>query len=361
MEKKRKLGAFGRQIEESIRNIQIMAYDAGYEAGYERKGMSGGGPIKCEDVVKTATVSDEARLDKAELDEKSERFVSESAGEQKQDAIAIIEQGENAAEQLPKGDRPVRMIGTVYWIVLILLPVALCAAGLLLKANDAVIVLLTVIGAAVGVLILENGFKKASADFAHFRDADRSERVLQPSKESIKTENMSGQKQELGKKKADVSPHVLQTPQELVKSANTIAKDQFFGKRETDVPPRSIPESLETYLQELLDYVEAYEESLCAGHDVTTDQKFGEWVQRYLVLCRTQNNPQMMRMAGELISRLASMKILVYAEVELNEDGKPDVPDQEYLADARSGKEYTEVTRPAVYTKNGLLARGEIR
>ncbi len=107
----------------------------------------------------------------------------------------------------------------------------------------------------------------------------------------------------------------------------------------------------------------AYEKRMADRHDIERDKNFGEWIQKFLMYAaNNEQDRKLQNMRDELISHLALMKIHVYDEVQLREDGKPDIPIQDYLYDKRVGKddEYSKVSRPAVYSDRAILARGEI-
>lgn len=109
--------------------------------------------------------------------------------------------------------------------------------------------------------------------------------------------------------------------------------------------------------------VSAYEMKMNEKHDIALDKAFGEWVQNFLIYADSHPDDRKLGlMRDELITRLARMKIHVYDEVKLREDGKPDVPIQDYLIDSREREEdnYEKVIRPAVYSDQSILARGEI-
>lgn len=116
-------------------------------------------------------------------------------------------------------------------------------------------------------------------------------------------------------------------------------------------------------LEKICSEISAYEEKNNSKADVEINQEFGEWVQKFLLFA--DSNPddrKLQNIRSALISCLASMNISVYDEVQLRDDGTPDVPIQDYLYDKRENSEtdYKKVTRPAVYSKRALLARGEI-
>lgn len=104
-----------------------------------------------------------------------------------------------------------------------------------------------------------------------------------------------------------------------------------------------------------------YETKANEKHDIAVDKAFGEWVQNFLVYADSNpDNRKLQLMRDELINRLARMKIHVYDEVVLDENGRPDIPIQDYLIDSREGEDYQKVLRPAVYSDRSILARGEI-
>lgn len=115
-------------------------------------------------------------------------------------------------------------------------------------------------------------------------------------------------------------------------------------------------------LEALAQSINAYEKASSEIVDVGVDRGFGEWVQQFLMYCeKNGDDPQLQMLRNVLISRLACMKIKVFDALELNEEGKPDVPLQDYLMDRRQTEAYSEVTVPAVYSDKALLARGEVR
>ncbi|HHW00202.1 MAG TPA: hypothetical protein GXX36_11670 [Clostridiaceae bacterium] len=125
--------------------------------------------------------------------------------------------------------------------------------------------------------------------------------------------------------------------------------------------------------QELSEQVQKKIDSLCIEiaelehrlediHDVALDKAFGRWVQNFLMYAKChQEDRKLQNLRDDLINHLANMHIHVYDEVYLNDDGLPDVPIQDFLFDGREGDEYTQVTRPAVYSDKSILARGEIK
>lgn len=116
-------------------------------------------------------------------------------------------------------------------------------------------------------------------------------------------------------------------------------------------------------LQKVCSEISAYEEKNNKKHDIEIDKEFGEWVQQFLMYTEdNQDDRKLQNIRNVLIHCLSSMNIHVYDEVQLREDGKPDVPIQDYLYDKRENHEaeYKEVSRPAVYSDCALLARGEI-
>lgn len=114
-------------------------------------------------------------------------------------------------------------------------------------------------------------------------------------------------------------------------------------------------------LQKLVDHAYAFEQSVSEAHDVTLDRKFGEWAQSFLVHTAHSEDRSLLRLRDELLNRLACMKIHVYDELTLNEDGEPDVPYPDYLIDAREDGRYHELVRPLLYSDKGILARGKVR
>lgn len=104
-----------------------------------------------------------------------------------------------------------------------------------------------------------------------------------------------------------------------------------------------------------------YEKKVKDVHDIAVDKAFGEWVQNFLIYADAHPDDRKLQLLrDELINRLASMRIRVYDELRLNDEGKPDVPIQDYLIDSRKSDDYERVTRPAVYSNRAILARGEV-
>ncbi len=112
--------------------------------------------------------------------------------------------------------------------------------------------------------------------------------------------------------------------------------------------------------EQLKQDVQEKQKSNSMGYDITVDTKFGEWAQRFLIIANKSEDRAIANLGDELVTRLATMKIIVYDEPLLNSQGKPDVPFDDYLMDESSGEEYKEVVKPAIYSKSSLLARGEI-
>ena len=104
-----------------------------------------------------------------------------------------------------------------------------------------------------------------------------------------------------------------------------------------------------------------YEKKVSETHDIAVDKAFGEWAQSFLMYADSHPEDRKLQlMRDELVNRLARMRIHVYDEVTLNEEGKPDVPIQDYLIDSRESEQYKKVLRPAIYSDRSILARGEI-
>ncbi len=116
-------------------------------------------------------------------------------------------------------------------------------------------------------------------------------------------------------------------------------------------------------LEGLCSEISAYEEKNSKKSDVEINQEFGEWVQKFLIYADTNKaDRKLYNLRIALINCLSSMNIHVYDQVQLKEDGTPDVPIRDYLYDKRKNNEteYMEVSRPAIYSNRALLARGEI-
>ena len=112
----------------------------------------------------------------------------------------------------------------------------------------------------------------------------------------------------------------------------------------------------------LIDHLRSVEEEGKRGHDVTKDQAFGQWIQKFYVYAvRHGEERSIQAMKEELTDLLASMGITVYDEIILNEMGLPDLPDENYYIDEREGENFTRVKRPVVYSRNRLLAQGTLK
>ena len=113
---------------------------------------------------------------------------------------------------------------------------------------------------------------------------------------------------------------------------------------------------------QLCQQISDFEDTARARHDIALDRKFGEWAQRLLIHCdKHPDDRNLQRLRNELIAVLAGMRIHVYDCVVLKEDGTPDVPLPDYLIDnSPDRKTYTRVSRPAIYSDETVLARGEI-
>lgn len=114
-------------------------------------------------------------------------------------------------------------------------------------------------------------------------------------------------------------------------------------------------------MQRILEFVDRHEAERDRGYDVTMDRRFGEWVQSFLKNTRDCEDRALARMRDNLLDRLELMKINVYDELKFNAAGKPDVPFEDYLIDAREGERYTELVQPAIYSDRCLLARGKVK
>ena len=121
-----------------------------------------------------------------------------------------------------------------------------------------------------------------------------------------------------------------------------------------------IRQKVSRLVNKLMNFVEKHEHDISEGYDVTLDRVFGKWVQRFLVYADSTEDRRLLRLRDDLVTLLGSMKIQVYDQLELDEEGKPAVPHTDYLLDNRSGEEYHEVKIPAIYSSRSLLAQGEI-
>lgn len=126
---------------------------------------------------------------------------------------------------------------------------------------------------------------------------------------------------------------------------------------------------LSRYAQEierLCQEISAFEIRSKRNYNVATDIYFGEWLQRFFIFAaKNPNDRKIQRLHDDLFAVLAPMGIKVYDDAALKEgrlkaDGTPDVPVQEYLIDNRQGTNYNRVSRPAIYSDEQVLARGEI-
>ena len=114
-------------------------------------------------------------------------------------------------------------------------------------------------------------------------------------------------------------------------------------------------------IEKLSEEISDFENAANARHDIAKDRKFGDWVQRFLIFAdKHPEDRAIQKLRDNLVEVLATMRIYVYDSVELKEDGTPDVPRADYLIDNSKDKKYTYVSRPAVYSDELSLARGEI-
>lgn len=125
----------------------------------------------------------------------------------------------------------------------------------------------------------------------------------------------------------------------------------------------------EQEIERLCQEISAFErdwDSAKNRYNVATDRSFGEWLQRFLIFAeKNSNDRKIQRLHDDLFAVLAPMGIKVYDDAALKEkrlkaDGTPDVPVKEYLIDNRQGTSYNRVSRPAIYSDEQILARGEI-
>lgn len=98
------------------------------------------------------------------------------------------------------------------------------------------------------------------------------------------------------------------------------------------------------------------------GHDIATDTDFAEWVQKIVSVVQYVEDKQFkILVKGELLSKLAGMGIAVLEEADVSENGEIITPMPNMFVVKKLGRNpKPEVTLPAVYTKNSILARGEI-
>ena len=119
-------------------------------------------------------------------------------------------------------------------------------------------------------------------------------------------------------------------------------------------------------IEKLSEEISAFENAANARHDIAKDRKFGDWIQRFLIFVDKHSEDRaIQKLRDNLVEVLATMRIYVYDNVKLQEEGTPDVYrddyfHEDYLIDNRTGKTYTRVSRPAVYSNETFLARGEI-
>ena len=119
-------------------------------------------------------------------------------------------------------------------------------------------------------------------------------------------------------------------------------------------------------IEKLSEEISDFENAANARHDIAKDRKFGDWVQRFLIFADKHSEDRaIQKLRDNLVEVLATMRIYVYDNVKLQEEGTPDVYRddyfrEDYLIDNRTGKTYTRVSRPAVYSNETFLARGEI-
>lgn len=114
--------------------------------------------------------------------------------------------------------------------------------------------------------------------------------------------------------------------------------------------------------EELFAWLAKKEQNDRQGYDITRDRQFGQWVQKFVDhVNRHEDNPSLQALKQELTSKLEIMGITVYDQLEADGSGHLLLPDTDFFRDARLGEQYTAVTRAIVYSRRGLLARGEIR
>lgn len=95
---------------------------------------------------------------------------------------------------------------------------------------------------------------------------------------------------------------------------------------------------------------------------IDLNQNFGEWAQRFIMYAYASSDKRLQRICDAFVNQLETMGITVYDELVLNSEGKPDVPSpfRDYLFDARQGKDFTKVERPAIYSDRQVLAKGKV-
>lgn len=118
----------------------------------------------------------------------------------------------------------------------------------------------------------------------------------------------------------------------------------------------------EKMLKAEVDYLREIEAEVQKGHDVTGNERFGQWVQKFVVYVgRHEEDRNIQMLNNELRNVLDSMGIAVYDELLLDEAGVPLLPHQTYYTDEREGEAFTRVKRPVVYSERKLLAKGTLK
>ena len=92
-------------------------------------------------------------------------------------------------------------------------------------------------------------------------------------------------------------------------------------------------------------------------------QSFGEWAQRFIIYADSQpDNRKIQRMRDDFIAELQLMGVIVYDELDLDAEGKPNVPRpvEDYLIFDPTIQNFTKLERPAIYSDNRIFVRGKI-
>lgn len=105
-----------------------------------------------------------------------------------------------------------------------------------------------------------------------------------------------------------------------------------------------------------------FRENPPSAPDINLNRNFGEWAQRFIMYADASADKRLQRIRDAFVNQLEMMGITVYDELILNSEGTPDVPSpfRDYLFDARQGKDFTKVERPAIYSDEQILARGTV-
>lgn len=95
--------------------------------------------------------------------------------------------------------------------------------------------------------------------------------------------------------------------------------------------------------------------------DIGEDQQFAQWVQMFSMYATRFQEPNAMQFYRMLKQELLRMGIVIYDQLQYTQDGEVVLPPEDSFLDGRESDAWTEVLSPPVYTKEKVLAAGQLR